>query len=338
MHRSAALDQLGSLDREPVYNTRAVAELTGVPADTFRAWERRYGVPRPTRATNNQRLYSEFDIGLLGWLRDRTAEGMQISRAAQRLRLGLPAASDAWRAVPLAPPAADLNPTARPHAFALSERLVDDLLRFDEMSAAHDIDAALALYSIEHVCAYVLHPTLTALAERWRRGDIATSQQRFATRAIGRRLSALFDLLAHGAGRGTLVAACAPDDEDEVALLLLGVCLARRDWRVLLLGAGAPTDELTGAVRRLAPDLVCLSVGAGASQHDALAAARELHAGTDVLVAVAVVGDRAPSRLDDAAPQQVHVVYGDPYEQALAIEQLAPGAPLARDALRAYTP
>jgi hypothetical protein len=35
--------------RDPIYNTQAVVQLTGVPAPTFRAWERRYGVPRPAR-------------------------------------------------------------------------------------------------------------------------------------------------------------------------------------------------------------------------------------------------------------------------------------------------
>ena len=68
-----------------MYNTRAVAQTTEIPADTFRAWERRYGFPRPYRARDDRRLYSERDIGAILWLRDRTAEGMTISQAIQRL-------------------------------------------------------------------------------------------------------------------------------------------------------------------------------------------------------------------------------------------------------------
>src|SRR3712207_3544429 len=68
---------------EPRYNTKAVVRETGVPADTFRAWERRYGVPIPHRTATGQRLYSERDIAIIRWLRDRTAEGLTISQAVR---------------------------------------------------------------------------------------------------------------------------------------------------------------------------------------------------------------------------------------------------------------
>ncbi len=32
---------------EPLYNIKAVVQKTGIPADTVRAWERRYGIPSP---------------------------------------------------------------------------------------------------------------------------------------------------------------------------------------------------------------------------------------------------------------------------------------------------
>src|SRR6266496_5321990 len=72
---------LAQLSTAPVFNTKAVARETGVPADTFRAWERRYGMPRPQRTAGGHRLYSERDIAIIRWLRDRTEEGMNISHA-----------------------------------------------------------------------------------------------------------------------------------------------------------------------------------------------------------------------------------------------------------------
>src|SRR6476661_3974138 len=74
------------LSAEPIYNTRAVVRRTGVPADTFRAWERRYGVPSPQRTAGGHRLYSDRDIAIIRWLRDRTAEGINISHAVQLLQ------------------------------------------------------------------------------------------------------------------------------------------------------------------------------------------------------------------------------------------------------------
>src|ERR671916_2072121 len=70
---------------EARYNTKAVVRDTGVPADTFRAWERRYGTPLPHRTATGQRLYSERDIAIIRWLRDRTAAGLTVSQAVRLL-------------------------------------------------------------------------------------------------------------------------------------------------------------------------------------------------------------------------------------------------------------
>src|SRR3954467_442774 len=86
---------LGQLSTAPVFNTKAVARETGVPADTFRAWERRYGIPRPQRTPGGHPLYSDRYIAIIRWLRDRTNEGVNISHAVLLLTnmLYVPAAT-----------------------------------------------------------------------------------------------------------------------------------------------------------------------------------------------------------------------------------------------------
>jgi hypothetical protein len=37
-------------DQAPRYRVTAVERMTRVPASTLRSWERRYGLPRPSRA------------------------------------------------------------------------------------------------------------------------------------------------------------------------------------------------------------------------------------------------------------------------------------------------
>jgi DNA-binding transcriptional MerR regulator len=65
----------------PIFNTKAVVQQTGVPAPTLRAWERRYTLITPERANNAYRLYSERDVALIRWLKERIDEGMSISQA-----------------------------------------------------------------------------------------------------------------------------------------------------------------------------------------------------------------------------------------------------------------
>ncbi|WP_069804753.1 MerR family transcriptional regulator [Thermogemmatispora onikobensis] len=65
----------------PLFNTKAVVQQTGIPAPTLRAWESRYAILSPERATNAYRLYSERDIALIRWLKERVDSGMAISQA-----------------------------------------------------------------------------------------------------------------------------------------------------------------------------------------------------------------------------------------------------------------
>src|SRR3954471_22159999 len=123
------------LSAEPIYNTRAVVQRTSVPADTFRAWERRYGVPVPIRTPGNQRLYSERDIATIAWLRDQTSEGMTISQAVALLHSQKQTPARVQNGNPplprqveidRSPPPAERSPYAR-----LREQLVDALIHLD---------------------------------------------------------------------------------------------------------------------------------------------------------------------------------------------------------------
>ena len=70
----------------PIFNTKAVVQLTNVPAPTLRAWERRYTILSPERAGNDYRLYSERDVATIRWLKERVDAGMSISQSIVLLR------------------------------------------------------------------------------------------------------------------------------------------------------------------------------------------------------------------------------------------------------------
>ena len=48
-----------------VYTVKHAAALTGIPADTLRMWERRYGVVTPIRSEGGYRLYDDAAIARL---------------------------------------------------------------------------------------------------------------------------------------------------------------------------------------------------------------------------------------------------------------------------------
>lgn len=245
------------LAAEPVYNTRAVVQRTGVPADTFRAWERRHGLPCPARTGGNQRLYSDRDVATIAWLRDRTGSGMTISQAVELYKQKDRAAPDAPAPAASAAPA-DAD-AADPRMARLNSDLVEALVRYDEHTASRTLEEALAMLPVEDVCLHVLQPVLYEIGRRWERDEIEVSAEHFASAFVIRRLGSLFNLSQPEAGRGPVVAACLEGELHEVGLLLTCLFLSRRGVGIVYLGPNLPLDDLIETIRRLKPPLVLLS-------------------------------------------------------------------------------
>ena len=117
--------------------TSEAAALLNVSPNTLRAWERRFGFPKPQRSPGKHRLFTHGEVAAL---RDALQEGLSISSAVSRAREGL---------------AADSN------------SLVGALVSYERERADVAIEAALALRSVERSVHEVLLPTLDEIARRY---------------------------------------------------------------------------------------------------------------------------------------------------------------------------
>jgi MerR family transcriptional regulator, light-induced transcriptional regulator len=239
---------LAQLSASPVFNTKAVARETGVPADTFRAWERRYGVPRPQRTAGGHRLYSERDIATIRWLRDRTDEGVNISHAVMLLTNTL----DPTETAP------EGNDEAR--AFRqLADEIVEALTIFNSPQADQILSEAFSIYPLERVLLELVQPAMVEIGERWHRGEINVAVEHFATQFVRRKLASLLSIFEGGARRATIVVGCAPGELHDLGALLSALFLVRRGWHVVYLGPQVPLFDLLETVEAVKPSLVCLS-------------------------------------------------------------------------------
>ena len=116
--------------------TSEAAALLNVSPNTLRAWERRFGFPKPQRSPGKHRLFTHGEIAAL---RDALQEGLSISSAVSRAREGL---------------AADAN------------SLVGALVSYERERADTAIEAALALRTVERSVEEVLLPTLEEILRR----------------------------------------------------------------------------------------------------------------------------------------------------------------------------
>jgi methanogenic corrinoid protein MtbC1 len=241
---------LSQFSDKPRYNTKAVAQETGVPADTFRAWERRYGVPRPQRTEGGHRLYSERDIATIRWLRDRTAEGLTISQAIALMTDG----SDSnlsWLSTAV---------DTEPHTWErLNSRLYASLTDFDSTRAEQILGEAFALYPLEEVFLKLVQPVMIEVGEQWHAGKLSVTAEHFATQFVRRKLSGLFNTYNITDGRGLVIVGCAPSEQHDLGALMLSVFLVRHGWQVIYLGPEVPLKDLVDTVRQIQPDMVCMS-------------------------------------------------------------------------------
>jgi methanogenic corrinoid protein MtbC1 len=241
---------LEQFSKVPVYNTKAVAQETGVPPDTFRAWERRYGIPSPQRTNGGHRLYSEREIAIIRWLRDRTAEGMTISQAVALMN------SSNGASITTLDPALDAEPQ---NWERLNRLLFFALTEFDEYRAEQVLSEAFALYPFEDVLEKLVRTMLVEIGEQWHAGKVTVAMEHFASQFVRRKLFTFLNTYAARPGRGKILVACAPSEQHEIGVLLLAVNLVRHGWHVVYLGTQVPLQDLTGTVRKLHPDMVCLS-------------------------------------------------------------------------------
>jgi DNA-binding transcriptional MerR regulator len=307
----------------PIFNIKAVIQETGIAADTLRAWERRYGLPRPQRTPGGHRLYSRRDIELVRWLVARQREGLTISSAVEmwhRLREqgGEPLAT---RGAP-----GGLAQIDGPGQMldGLREQWLAACRNFDEAQADDVLAQAFALYPPEMVCLRLLRAGLAQLGEEWYQARATVQQEHFASELAMRHLERMMAVLPPAAGPVRLIVAAPPEEEHVFPLLTLAVLLRRRGWGLLYLGARGPLENLEATLRATGARMVV----SGAQQ--LVTAARLLELG-DTLAGLGVrlayaggVFVRQPSLV---ARIQGHYL-GDELEGApLAVEQALSGPP-----------
>ena len=219
-----------------------LSRRTGVSPELLRAWELRYGLLQPERSPGGFRLYSADDEG-------------RVRRTAALISEGLSAAEAARLAS--APPHA-ATAVAQPMVDDLADGLRKALDRFDTTAGHAALDQLFGTVSVEFAITDVLIPYLHELGERWAEGSVTVGQEHFASNLIrGRVLGLARDW---GAGNSaSAVLACPPGEAHDLGLILFGILIARRGWRVTFLGADTPFDTLEASVESLQPSLVVLA-------------------------------------------------------------------------------
>lgn len=229
------------------FRIQSVAEMTGVNPVTLRAWERRYGVPRPVRTQSSYRLYSDADVD-------------QVRRMLELCESGL-AASEAARVVREAGPTAKEPTTLAPDVFAaVADELLGAARGMNTEALDRCLARALTLGSATQIYDRIVAPVMVQLGEAWSRGEISIAHEHVASEHFARTLGQLHQITRPGAHRATALLACFPEELHTMPLYGLAFRLAEWGVRAEILGARTPPVGLAEAVKATSPSLVALSV------------------------------------------------------------------------------
>lgn len=217
---------------------REAAKRLNVSPSTLRAWEQRFGFPRPDRSPGGHRLYRHADVAAL---RDALEQGLSISSAISRVRRG-----DSWDA----------------------DALLGPLCAFDPDRAARVAEGALAVRSLERAVVEVLLPALAAVGERHGADSVEWA---FAAGWVGEWLRWARRLATQGARPVRLLVGDATAyelDLDAVHSHALQLFCTRAGAQCLTVPVRA-TRGLAAAVGVFAPDAIL--VAGAAADDDAVA-------------------------------------------------------------------
>jgi DNA-binding transcriptional MerR regulator len=272
-----------------------LSRRVGVSSEVLRAWERRYGVLRPTRSEGGFRLYS-------------TADEARVRRMLALQQEGLSPAVAARTAVA----EEDASVASDLPAEALRQALANALDRFDEGSANRAFDRALGMLTLDTLLRQIVLDYLADLGERWSAGLASVAQEHFATNVLRGRLLGLARDWGQGGGPLALLA-CPPGELHDLGLICFGLALRARGWRIAFLGADTPVDTLKHTADTLHPDLVVLTATAPQRLSSVRSELRKLGGATRL----AVAGAGTTQAL--AASIRAELLNGDPVNQAARI-------------------
>lgn len=245
-----------------MYTIKRAAELTGVPAATLRAWERRYDVVEPQRTEAGYRLYDDETLARLRTMAELVADGWTASNAAaeagrRHSGTGSPSPAPSATPDPPAPSRADgpqveappSHPSTPPSSGdEATRRLLDAAAAMDPAGVAAVLDERFATGSFEAVVDDWLMPALVELGEAWADGRITVAGEHLVAHTVLRRLAAAYDAAASRTGGPRVIVGLPAGAHHELGIFAFAVALRRLGVDVVYLGADLPTDAWTAAL------------------------------------------------------------------------------------------
>jgi methanogenic corrinoid protein MtbC1 len=236
-----------------MYTIKQASARAGVGVPLLRAWERRYGIPKPARTASGYRLYGDEAIAQVRSMRQLVEDGWAPRQAAAEVVAGRG---------PGATGGADIGvvTSGKPEPAPTSQiaRIVAAASALDEAAIETALVEATLGADFETVVERIWLPALVAVGEAWASGDLDVACEHALSAAVLRRLGSAYEASARPLSRPQVLVGLPPGARHELGALAFAVFARRAGLIVLYLGPDVPVESWTRAVQETAAGAVVL--------------------------------------------------------------------------------
>lgn len=235
----------------------ALSAAAGVPVETLRTWERRYGFPVAARKPSGHRVYALETVArlrLVAQALERGHRAAEVVAASEGELEALLATGAPPPPLPRrAPPPVGTEPPAAPTDLLAAVRAFDG----EGLQRAFQADWARLgpLPFLEQRTA----PFLTAIGEAWSTGALDVRHEHFASAALGDFLRAVRLPLGDRADGPIAALATLPGQFHGLGLQMCALVVALAGWRPLCLGVDTPIPQIVALAREVPLGAVAVS-------------------------------------------------------------------------------
>ncbi len=258
----------------------ALSKATGVPVETLRTWERRYGFPRAEREASGQRTYDLPTRQRLLLIKEILQQGLRPARVlplpmAELMRLVQPGPprpnadsqepdnktlSEQGRPLPNRGEGAETredrrsDPVRGLNATPTRTQLIIDywlelVRRFDSAALADELTRAWNHSGTVAFLDDVASPFMTAVGAAWANGELSEVHEHFASEHLRAKL---IDVTGPtNAEAPTVVCATLPGEQHSLGLQMAALTLRIAGLRVVYLGTDLPIRGLARTIVEL---------------------------------------------------------------------------------------
>lgn len=244
------------------FSIGAMSHASGIPVETLRTWERRYGFPSAQRTPSGHRRYSAATVERLRTIKlaldngHRPSDVVSLSEPELARLLGFSGLRTPAPKPPEAPAVAPA-PRALPPSVEAWLGLVETG-RFEELDLAFRRDW-LAL-SAEAFIATRASPFLWEIGDRWAIGRLSVMQEHAASQRLRDFLSEQWRPFSDRNMGPRVVCSTLPGELHDIGVHMAAAVLAVHGARVVFLGADTPVVETARAVTLVGAAGVALSI------------------------------------------------------------------------------